>query len=207
MKRYVPIIIGVVALCAVLYLGSSKMTSDAEVTSDEAMSSEVTSKSFQGSFTKIFEGENTLQYGFDLPETATATVTMDGALIKVTDSEAPVFAMYVSFEGGRGYSPREYVSNVIMPKVKGITQLGTTTIAGREWTVVASANSEWRIASVENGAWLLVVENKKADSEKTVTLLESVAVGTPKAMVMEKSEEMSEKKESKTEEEVSVSGK
>ena len=207
MKRYVPIIIGVVALCAVLYLGSSKMTSDAEVTSDEAMSSEVTSKSFQGSFTKIFEGENTLQYGFDLPETATATVTMDGALIKVTDSEAPVFAMYVSFEGGRGYSPREYVSNVIMPKVKGITQLGTTTIAGREWTVVASANSEWRIASVENGAWLLVVENKKADSEKTVTLLESVAVGTPKAMVMEKSEEISGMKESKTEEEVSVSGK
>jgi hypothetical protein len=54
MKRYVPIIIGVVALCAVLYLGSSKMSGDTDVAIDEATSSEVTSKSFQGSFTKVW---------------------------------------------------------------------------------------------------------------------------------------------------------
>ena len=84
MKRYVPIIIGVVALCAVFYLGSGGTSNDDEILANDESSVEVMSKSFQGSFTKIFEGENTLQYGFDLPETATATVTMEGALSILT---------------------------------------------------------------------------------------------------------------------------
>jgi hypothetical protein len=176
MKRYVPIIIGVVALCAVLYLGSSKMTNDAEIANDEATSSEVTGKSFQGSFTKIFEGENTLQYGFNLPEMATATVSMDGALVKVTESDMPVLAMYVSFEGGRGYTPADYIAKNIMTKVSGVTLLENKTIGKHDWAVAQSANSEWHVASVEGGKWLLVVENKKADSEKAMSILESAAV-------------------------------
>ena len=186
MKRYVPIIIGVVALCAVLYLGSSKMNShDEALANEESSSSVVTSKSFQGSVTKVFEGDNTLEYGFNLPETAIATVAMDGALVKVTEMDLPVLAMYVSFEGGRGYSPSDYITNNIIPKVSGITQVGTTSISGYDWTVVESANSEWHVASVENGNWLLVVENKKSDSEKAMSILSSLAVSSPKMVTKE----------------------
>jgi hypothetical protein len=208
MKRYVPIIIGVVALCAVLYLGSSKMTSNDEaLANEESASSVVTNKSFQGSITKVFEGDNTLDYGFDLPSTATATVSMDGALVKVTEMDASVLAMYVSFEGGRGYSPSDYITNNIIPKVSGITQVGTTSISGYDWTVVESANSEWHVASVENGNWLLVVENKKADTEKAMSILGSVAVSSPKAAISETSETKELEGEQKTNEEASTSDK
>lgn len=188
MKRYIPIVIGVAALCAVLYLGSNKMNGDDSLANEEVLSSEVTSKSFQGSVTKVFEGDNTLDYGFDLPETATATVAMNGSLVKVTDMDAPVLAMYVSFEGGRGYSPSDYITNNIVSKVSGITQMGTTSISGYDWTVVQSANSEWHVAAVENGNWLLVVENKKSDSEKAMAILSSVAASSPKVVVDEVSD-------------------
>jgi hypothetical protein len=179
MKRYVPIIIGVVALCAVLYIGSSEMIKRGDIAREETASSTEMNKTFQGSVTKMFEGENTLQYGFDLPETATATVSMEGALVKVSDSDMPVLAMYVSFEGGRGYSPADYIKKNIKTKVTGITQVGTTTIGGYEWDVVQSANSEWHVASVENGAWLLVVENTKANSEKAMSVLGTLSVSVP----------------------------
>ncbi len=189
MKRYVPIIIGVVALCAVLYLGSGGSTSDEEKLANEESSVEVTSKSFQGSLTKMFEGEHTLMYGLDLPETATATVSMDGALVKVSDSDMPVLAMYVSFEGGRGYSATDYITNNIIPKVSGVTIIEPKTVGEYEWTVAQSANSEWHVTSVENGKWLLVVENKKADSEKAMTVLETVVVSTPDSLSQEETQE------------------
>ncbi len=174
MKRYVPILIGIVALCAVLYIGSVQMNKEEELTNEEN-STEVTDKSFQGSVMRVFEGENTLLYGFDLPSTATATVSMQGALVKVVDVDVPVFAMYFSYEGGRGYTPAEYVSNVITPKVSGITQMGTTTIGMNGWTVVESKNSVWHVASASNGNWLIVVENVKANSEKTNSIIESLS--------------------------------
>jgi len=185
MKRYVPIIIGVVALCAVLYLGSSGTNNEEEKLANEESSVEVMNKSFQGSFTKIFEGENTLQYGLDLSETATATVSMDGALVKITDNDMPVLAMYISFEGGRGYSPTDYITKNIVTKVRGVTQMETRMIGEYEWAVAESANSVWHVASVENGKWLLVVENKKVDTEKAMPVLETIVTMTPSAVSME----------------------
>lgn len=207
-KRYVPIIIGVVALCAVLYLGNSRMNNkDEALANEEATSSSITSKSFQGSVTKVFEGDNTLDYGFDLPETATATVALDGALVKVTEMDASVLAMYVSFEGGRGYSPSDYITHNIIPKVSGITQVGTTSISGYEWTVIESANSEWHVASVENGNWLLVVENKKSDSEKAMSILGSLAASSPKVVAKEMSDIKESEGDKKTVEETPTSDK
>lgn len=173
MKRYVPIVIGVVALCAVLYLANNRMEASNDVVLDEQATSTMLT-TFNGSVTKMFEGENVLQYGFDLPETATTTVEKDGALIKVTDGGMPVVAMYVSFEGGRGYSPADYISNVIVPNVKSVTDRGTTTIGSYDWTVVESPASVWHVASVNNGNWLLVVENRKTDIEKVTPILESL---------------------------------
>lgn len=182
MKRYVPIIIGVVALCAVLYLGSSKVSNDEAKLANDEMKTDISSKNFQGSFTKTGD---TLQYGFNIPETAAAAVTMDGALVKVADMGKPVLAMYVSYEGERGYSPLDYVAHNIVPKVNGITQKENVMIGEYEWTVVESANSIWHIASVENGKWLIVAENTKAESESALPMLESMLVASPSAMTDE----------------------
>ena len=184
MKKYVPIIIGLVALCAVLYLGGSGSTDKEEKLAKEETSSEVTSKSFQGSVTKMHEGEQKLAYGLDLEETATATVTMDGALVKVTDADMPVLAMYISYEGARGYTPADYIAKNIMTKVTGVTVKDTVTVGGNEWAVAESANSVWHVASVENGKWLIVAENKKIDSEKAAKVLESFVAMTPEKEVV-----------------------
>jgi hypothetical protein len=174
MKRYVPIIIGIVALCAVLYLGSNRMDSHDDSLAQEEMASLVTNKSFQGSFTKLANGEQTLKYGFDLADTATATVSMNGALVKVTDSEMPVLAMYVSYEGERGYAPADYITKNIMTKVSGVTLSEAKTVGKYDWSVAESAVSVWHVASVADGKWLLVVESKKSDSEKAAPVLESL---------------------------------
>ncbi len=179
-KRYIPIVIGIVALCAVLYLGSSKMTTDDDILINDETKTEVTNKNFQGSLTKMFEGEHTLEYGLDLPDTASAAVTKEGALVKVTDSGMPVFAMYVSYEGARGYSTTDYITRNIKSKVAGVTMKETVTVGKYDWTVAESANSVWHVTSVENGAWLLVVEYKKADAEKAVGILETLVTGAPK---------------------------
>lgn len=173
MKRYVPIIIGVVALVAILFIGSDSAKKDADLTLQEGETSSMVT-SFAGSVTKVFEGDNVLQYGFDLPETATTSVEKDGALVKVTDAGLPVLAMYLSFEGGRGYSPADYITNNIVPHVAAVTDKGVVTIGAHEWTVAESEWSVWHVAKSTDGQWLLVVENKKTDAEKAEAIIKTV---------------------------------
>lgn len=172
MKRYVPIVIGVLALCAVLYVGNEQMKKSNDLTVKEQNASSTTS--FNGSITRVFEGDNVLEYGFNLPETATTTITNDGSLIKVSDNGSPVLAMYISFEGGRGYSPADYITNTIVPKVQAVTSKGMVTIGSHDWDVVESEWSVWHVTKTTNGNWLLVVENKKSDNEPANAILESI---------------------------------
>lgn len=162
------------------------MNNDNDIAKDEQESSTVMDKNFKGSVTRVFKGDNTLEYGFNLVETATATVSMGGALVQVRDQGAPVLAMYVSFEGERGYGPDEYIAKNIIPKVSTATVVGTTTIGEYQWTVVQSNNSEWHVTKVANGSWLLVVENIKVNTEKATTIIESISTTVP-------AEEMSSK--------------
>jgi hypothetical protein len=172
MKRYVPIIIGIVALCALLYLANSGGPKDTEMKTEETP--QVSLTSFSGKVTRTFEGDHTLEYTLDLPETATATLEKDGALVKVSENDQPVLAMYVSYEGGRGYTPEDYISNVIVPSVKAVNTAGVVTLGKYEWTVVESEWTEWHVAKTEDSQWLLVVENKKADKEKADAIIESI---------------------------------
>ena len=173
MKRNVPIIIGIIALCAVLYVGSGVMNKRQAMTDDELKTASST-VTVTGKVTRVFEGENTLEYSFAIPETATTTVEKEGSLIKVTDEGMPVLAMYISYEGGRGYSPADYITNVIVPNVPSASVKATTTIGLNDFSVVESAWSVWHVASVANGQWLLVIENKKADAEKADAVIETV---------------------------------
>jgi hypothetical protein len=59
--------------------------------------------------------------------------------------------------------------------VQAITDGGVVTIGSHEWTVAESQWSVWHIAKSSNGQWLLVVENKKVDSDKVTSILESIS--------------------------------
>lgn len=174
MKRYVPIIIGIVALCAVLYVGNAIMDNRAGNVEEEEM--EVSTTSYNGTVVRMFEGENTLEYSFDLPEGATTTVERDGALIKIKNENGPLAEMYISYEGGRGYTPADYIRSVIVPNVAKAIGSGTTTLGLYDWNVVGTDRSEWHVASAKDGNWLIVIENRKVDSDVVKSFIESISV-------------------------------
>ncbi len=172
MKTYKAILLSVLGLILVvggsyIYMRHHKTAAKEAVVKGSVMT-------YEGSVARTFEGENKLVYSFDIPESATTTVSMDGALVKVTDGNALVAAVYMSYEGGRGYASLDYISNNIIPKVLGVTVTGTTTIAGTLWTMAQSATSEWHVGQVGDGQWLMVVETKRANHDAAVSLLESL---------------------------------
>lgn len=176
MKKNVTILIGLVVVFAVLYAGNSFMSSGSksEVLGVEDVEEVIGMKSVNGNVVRVFEGENVLEYGFDIPETSTTTVDMEGALVRVVEEDAPLVTIYMSYEGGRGYSPLEYISNIIAPHVPVIDVTDIKTIGLLEWQTAVSEGSEWYIASVLDGKWLIVVENKKTVHDTAEKILESV---------------------------------
>jgi hypothetical protein len=175
MKKYANISIGVVVLLVVLYGGQLLMKErpEAGISNVEAA---VGMMSISGQVTRVFEGENVINYMLDIPETATTSVSMDGALIRITDTANPLVSIYFSYEGGRGYRPMDYINNTIAPHVPVITPTSTSTIGAYEWQKAESDISEWHLASVLDGNWLIVVENKKTAHEAVERTLESLKV-------------------------------
>lgn len=171
MKRYIPVLIGIVALCAIIYLWNGR---EKEIDTDDFNTSGSSTMSVSGNVVRIFEGENILKYAFDIPDMATTTVERDGALIKVINGDTIPLVMYASYEGGRGYSASDYISNKIVPAVAAVTDSGTTTIGSYEWNVVQSERSVWYVGKVGSGQWLLVSEFKKSDADVAHKILESL---------------------------------
>jgi hypothetical protein len=163
MKTYKAILLAVVGLVIVVTGGYLYMDKTTTVAKEAITKSDM--KSLDGQVMRIFEGENKLVYSFDIPETATSTVTMDGALIKVNTGSALYAAVYFSYEGGRGYSAEDYIKSVVAPHVNVLTITGTTTIGTRIWTVAESVNTQWHVGQVGDGQWLMVVESPKANHE------------------------------------------
>lgn len=131
-------------------------------------------RTIEGEVVRQFEGENKIVYNLDIPEQASTTLGMDGALVKVLTGATPYVSMYFSYEGGRGYMPTDYIKNVIAPHVNSVAIVGTTTIGSYTWTVAQSAASEWHVAQVGNGSWLLIVENKRALHDQVADTLDSL---------------------------------
>lgn len=133
-----------------------------------------TTQTLEGEVKRFFQKDNIISYVLDIPEGATSTTTMDGALVKVTTGQTPYVSMYFSYEGSRGYMPTQYIKNVIAPRVPGVSVVGTTTVGSYTWMVAQSAGSEWHVAQVGDGQWLLVVENKRTLHDQVADTLDSL---------------------------------
>jgi hypothetical protein len=173
MKTYKTILIGIVVLLAVLYGGQKIIKNRTHSTALEVVDS-VAVKSVEGNVIRVFEGENVINYAFDIDETATTTVERDGSLIRVNNADVPVATMYISYEGGRGYGPVDYINGLIVPAVPAVTIVGAVTVGAHEWQKAESLNSEWYVAPAVNGQWLIIVENKKTAHDATMKILESL---------------------------------
>lgn len=171
-KTYKALLIAVVVLC-VVGTGSYFYSKGGAPAEKEAVKSEPKNL-ITGQVMREFEGENKIIYKMAIPETATSTTGMDGALVKITDEGSSFISMYFSYEGGRGYVAPDYINNVIAPRVPGVKIVGTSTIGLYTWTVAESEMSEWHVAQVGDGQWLLVVENKKSLHDGAVESLDTL---------------------------------
>ncbi len=174
MKTYTYILI-VVAVLAVVVLGGYAFRKNSNtVVLKEEKKEFVNMKTFEGQVTRIFEGENKIVYSFDISENGTTSISMDGALIKVTDPAGLYASLYMSYEGGRGLTPAQYINQVISPHVAVISMKGTSTIGLFDWQIAESPASEWHVTSVLNGQWLIIVENKKSLHDDVQETLKSL---------------------------------
>ncbi len=174
MKTYKAILLAVLGLVIVVAGAYFYMKNKPVRQASNTTSATSTMKTLEGQVVRVFEGENKLVYSIDIPETATSTLDMNDALVKITDNGIAYISMYMSYEGGRGYSSLDYINNVITPRVSTLSVVGTTTIAGSIWTIAQSAHSEWHVGQVGDGQWLMVVESARADHDRVVETLDSL---------------------------------
>lgn len=174
MKTYTSLLLVVAGLVVVVLGGYIYMKKRAPVTEMKASAFQM--KTISGQVTRSFEGENTLTYSFDIPENATSAIGMSDALVRITENGALYAAVYMSYEGGRGYVPEEYINRIIAPQVHVLTAGGTSTVGLYTWTEAESANSEWHVAQVNEGKWLVVVENPKSNHDRVLESLGTMRI-------------------------------
>jgi hypothetical protein len=175
MKTYISVLLVIAGLIVIVLGGYYFMKHKAPV-KETPVNTVVHMKTVSGEVTRTFEGEHKLQYSFDIPETATTTISMEGALIRITDGANLLATVYLSYEGGRGYTALDYIDQTIAPKVAVVTPTGTTTVGVYDWQTAATTGSEWHLASLGNGEWLAVVESRKTSHNMVVRILESFEI-------------------------------
>lgn len=130
---------------------------------------------FEGKRVANFEGEHVLDFSF--------LYKKDGEAIQGTGSQANWFklfdadknnyvTLYITFEGGRGYSAEDYINEVFKKANPDVT-IEDVKFADNSDLVVKhvvddTINTEYYIQEVkakDESSWLAIVENKKADDE------------------------------------------
>lgn len=174
MKKYIALAIGIVVLVGAI--GGYMYFKKPKVVTPVQQESAIRMTPFDGEVSRFFEGTSTLAYSMDIPDTATTTTEMTGAFVKVTYKDAPYVTMYISYEGGRGYTAKDYVDAIIAPHVSVINLTDVSKIGAYDWQGAETEGSEWHIASANNGNWLVIIENKKAIHDLAQKTIESFKV-------------------------------
>jgi hypothetical protein len=175
MKTYIAILIGIVVLFGVVSVGYKFTSNKSHIATSQSQTKAKMMK-VSGDVKRVYEGDHVISYSFDIPEVASTTNDLDGALIRVIGSTGTQATVYFSYEGARGYAPLDYLTNVVAPHVAVIDPTGTSTIGGYEWTTAESNGSEWYISPSTDKQWLIVIEAKKTSHEDTADLLTSLTV-------------------------------
>ncbi len=175
MNKNLIILVVVILVIAVSVFGY-KTKLNKEMKKDIQKEEAVAMKSFSGEVKRFFEGDNILKYSLNIPETSSTTVDKDGALIKIIDNNSSLATIYLSYEGGRGFTPIDYINEIITPHVAVITPGEEKTMGEIKWQTASSDGSYWHIGSVLNSQWLVVIESKKVNVEIVNKVLESIKV-------------------------------
>lgn len=181
-KMYVSLALYVVLGLAAGYLVAkgvrafmnSRLADDVNVVSEEKMAT----KTFSGDVSANFEGTTTAKVTFDY--NAAYSVEQGtgnkSRYFVVKNASNTLATIYVSYEGGRGYSAADYLAEVITKAVPTVSAPTTAVYGEASWMTAGTAMTEWHIAPEKNGEWLLVVESKKANNKEVGEILKTLTI-------------------------------
>ena len=175
MKKYWKQIVGaIILLLMVLVINKSIDNNKKHSTQKMDDSAQEVKGTIHGTVTAVYEGEHTLDYRLVLADNATTSLEKDNRLLKIVSASTtkPLY-YYFSYEGGRGYTANDYITNVLAKSVQ-IVKTESMTHVNNDWTVARSANSSWHIANF--GEWLVVVENSNADKDIATASISSFKI-------------------------------
>lgn len=172
MKKYWKQIVGAVILVLVLILinKASHNKSSATIDNDDLVSQ---ANVLKGEVMAVYEGEHKLNYVLTMQDGATTTLSADNRLLTLKSATTSPIHFYFSYEGGRGYSPNDYINNTIASKV-AIIKRETMAHGANTWSVARSANSSWHVGTF--GEWLVIIENSNKDKNTATLYIESFKV-------------------------------
>ena len=128
-----------------------------------------------GATAQMFEGQNLLSYKFYVPSGMTSTKGDDSQTVVIKGADDSQKALvYFSYEGARGWSPEDYFRTIISPKVPVLKATSTLHVGSYDWYNVTTETMEWNIAKIKGGEWLMLVESKKADSEVSQSIFNTL---------------------------------
>lgn len=134
---------------------------------------------YTGQVMSIFEGENKAEISFDHYKSLSVTQG-EGNKSKYfylnNASGTKVATVYMSYEGGRGYTAEDYVKEVLLKAVPSAKLEAAMASSSSTWLKVSSTNSEWHVKSSENKQWVALVENTKANSDLVKSVLETIVI-------------------------------
>ena len=120
MKTYISILLVVLGLGVIVSGGYLYTKNSSKQISSTVKYDTVPMKLYTSSLTRFHDGDKKIDYSFTIPENATVIPGMDGALTKITTATSSYATVYVSYEGGRGFTPLDYINEIVAPHVSVI---------------------------------------------------------------------------------------
>lgn len=159
----------------VLYFINKPETPKEEIVENNKNSETEGTSHFTGEVSAWFEGDNVAALHGDFPEDF--TITQGGEdkprNFDVKDANGNTVAyIYISYEGGRGYTPEDYFSNNIAPSFADLSAPAEVTYGDLTWTRAETANTEWHLRT--DGEWIIYVENAKANHDRLASVYETL---------------------------------
>lgn len=131
-----------------------------------------TVKTFEGEVSSNFEGPNTVKYAFVYDGAYTATSTKP-KYVFVKQGTSTIATIYFSYEGGRGYTPVDYINQVIKKAVPSVSAPVDMMYGDSSWTKSSSVGTDWHVFA--SGEYLAVIESSKSNTSKIQSILETLS--------------------------------
>lgn len=179
MNKNTIIAIGAVVLVLLLGTGLYMRNNSEKIDKDnktvEKFEAKEGTEKVEGSVVSEYEGSHKLSYSFDIPEDATTTLKNEsGTILHVTNASGTlVAAFYFSYEGARGYSAHDYITNVTAKKVSTLTVTGETKIGNSMGAEAESNGTEWKVMPARDGEFLVVIEYPKSQKDAAQEIIDS----------------------------------